>query len=244
MIAFLKSAMCKRNVYVYRNSLPWGTCLVADIRRLRLREQALTVLDVGANVGGMLSMLRAVAPRATIHAFEPVPSTFGKLQQNAAEFGDVRCHNLAVGSEAGEVTMLVPQLHTMSRICEVGEEGVDGERVEKAERVVLDTWVERAGVDRVDFLKIDTEGFDLDVLAGSAKLLQVRRVTMILVECGFGYSDRHVPLNEYLDYLEPFGFRLLGIYDQSPSPRNMQTKLHLHYGNALFSQADLLERKQ
>ena len=68
----------------------------------------------------------------------------------------------------------------------------------------------------IDFLKIDTEGVDLDVLKGGQSLLQSGAIPFILAEVGFHPNDdRKVLFDEVRHFLMPFGYHLFGIYDQN-----------------------------
>lgn len=60
--------------------------------------------DLGANIGEVTRILAATG--ATVHAFEPDPETFAKLQKNLEGFANVHCHNQAVGHENSTVTLL------------------------------------------------------------------------------------------------------------------------------------------
>ena len=71
-------------------------------------------------------------------------------------------------------------------------------------------------IESVDLLKIDTEGYDLEVLNGAENLLTSGKVQMILTETGFdGTNRRHVLLESLQQHLGARGYMLFGIYDQT-----------------------------
>jgi hypothetical protein len=66
---------------------------------------------------------------------------------------------------------------------------------------------------RVDLLKTDTEGFDLAVLEGASATLAGQHVGFVLCEVGFQQADKsHSFFPSIADYLERFGYRLVGFY--------------------------------
>ncbi len=65
-------------------------------------------------------------------------------------------------------------------------------------------------------MKIDTEGYDLEVLRGAESLLTHQRVDLVQVEAGMNRDNhRHVTFILLTEYLERFNYRLFGIYNQS-----------------------------
>ena len=65
-------------------------------------------------------------------------------------------------------------------------------------------YIVKHNIENIDFLKIDTEGFELSVLKGFGKYL--RRVKLIQFEYGGTYLDSGIKLIEVKNYLESFGF--------------------------------------
>jgi FkbM family methyltransferase len=88
---------------------------------------------------------------------------------------------------------------------------------EKVQVATLDDFAAEFLVDdRIDLLKIDAEGFDLEVLRGAEQLLSAGRILFVLVETGFHPGDDRHPLFDAIrDFLAPYDFRLFGIYDQT-----------------------------
>jgi hypothetical protein len=76
-----------------------------------------------------------------------------------------------------------------------------------------DEFLQNQNIEKLDLLKIDTEGFDLEVLKGFSRNLKKGHIPFVLVESGF--DDRFIPLDNFIQYLEPLGYKIFGIYDQT-----------------------------
>jgi len=97
----------------------------------------------------------------------------------------------------------------------------------------LDAFCRRKGIDRIDYLKIDAEGSDLDVLCGAEHLLQSGTVQIVECECGMHPGNKvHVPSEAIKAHLEARNCRVFGLYEQSSEW--LERKPFLRRINALF----------
>jgi FkbM family methyltransferase len=195
-----------------RNGFPHGSNPFIDIDRRLTRTAVDVIFDVGANVGQSTLEFRRWYPNATIHCFEPIASTFERLQANVRPMRRVNAHKLAFGDAARTVAMQVAALSDMSGV----DSTFDTTRTENVEVQALDQFCHRHKIDRIDYLKIDTEGHDLKVLEGAESLLTTDSVAIVQVEAGMNPDNRfHVAGTDLAAYLQRFGYRLFGIYEQT-----------------------------
>ena len=145
------------------------------------------VIDVGANEGQYGSSLRARGFRGPILSFEPGVHAFGALERTAA--GDAAWHTerLALGAESRERTLYVPEESVYASFLPLNDRGRAqlGEHSLSEETVTVRRLDEATGPvlplsARRMLLKIDTQGFDLEVFAGASGLLE--RVVALQVE--------------------------------------------------------------
>ena len=144
-----------------------------------------TVLDVGANKGLSARESRRLFPKAHFYCIEPIPGLCEPFERwSQAQGGAVTVMNLALSREPGESTLYVDKRHHIwSTLMKPSPEKASQY---DAITVPVDTMDHLAEeMDLVDdvFIKIDTEGWDLEVIRGGAETL--RRATAVMVESVF-----------------------------------------------------------
>jgi FkbM family methyltransferase len=135
-------------------------------------------LDIGANVGQhSLFMARHAAQ---VHAFEPWPEARGRLEGNLAanDVANVAVHPFGLGDVGGDQLFYAPasaNLGTGSFVADVNLNAAMG----KLPLLRGDDAMARLGIERVDVVKIDTEGFEVKVLVGLAETLARHRPIVV-----------------------------------------------------------------
>ena len=160
------------------NPLPPGEQLDHHLQRLFALLQINCVLDVGANQGQYGRRLRQLGYRGTIISFEPVNSDFQKLQEQARSDPDWHTHHLALGDEDDTAVINVTSDSLFNSFLAPNDfitgQGLRIEEQETVEVRRLDSIFEQclAAVPQPRlYLKIDTQGYDLKVLAGAVQTL-------------------------------------------------------------------------
>ncbi len=165
------------------------------------------VIDGGANMGIFSLVTRRDHPGARITAFEPDPAIAALLRDNLDRNGarDVTIVNAALGARSGEAAFSADGQAGGA----LDAAGATRVRVER-----LSNWL----ADDVDFLKLNIEGAELDVLREAAEAGRLRRVRAMVVEY-HGWPDGEQRLGTILQLLEREGFRyLLHDFDEQTNP--------------------------
>lgn len=183
------------------------------------------VLDVGANRGQYGRQLRDLGFRGQILSFEPVRDNFNALEECAAKLGPWKCFNFALGAVAGDAEIHVTEEDVFSSFLQPMEESLErfpSSRVTRVETVQvrrLDAVLEEcaAGVpgSRL-YLKLDTQGFDLQVLAGASGVMD--KILALQTEISFRPIYHGSP--GYEDSLRAFQAQGFGVVDFMPVVRD------------------------
>lgn len=156
-------------------------CEIAVLRKLLTPGD--TVFDVGANVGiYTLLASRLIGASGSVHAFEPVSSVYHLLVSNIAlnQAANVVPNRLAMSDKGGQLPVFINQESGLSAVSLTRRGKVVG--IEAVPSTTLDAYAESHGVLAVNFLKIDVEGHEGEVLRGGSHLAAVARDLVILCE--------------------------------------------------------------
>jgi FkbM family methyltransferase len=189
--SFVQKGIANNNDFAYRKDL--------DFLAKYIPNNAV-ILDIGANIGNhSLFWASGIvgAPAKRIHAFEPVPATYQMLLRNIAinDFGNVIVpHNLGLGNESRNGT-----------IKNSPRDNIGGASIQEYAKGELHRFIfciERLddvdlGEDRIDFVKIDVEGFELNALAGMKGTL-TKHHPVVWVE---SFSDKASQVIAFFDEL-------------------------------------------
>ena len=160
--------------------------------RSKLRPGYVCV-DVGANIGTIIWQLAENSGH--IYAFEPMPKLRDIIQSSAVynQFTRLSLYNKAVGSEQGFVQMVDNENSSVVK----GDASGTGLTIEV---VALDDVL--MDVPNIDFLKIDVEGFELDVLKGARNLLAKYKPILLVELHPFFLKNYGIDFNEVILFLE------------------------------------------
>jgi FkbM family methyltransferase len=182
---------------------------------VRFGAQFATVLDVGASRGQFALFALARFPGAKLICFEPLPEARATARKVLRE-REVELYGVALGSLAGHTTLHVSAQDDSSSLLPIGSQQITAfpGTQESYEIVVavdaLDAYLNEA-IARPCLLKIDVQGYELDVLRGAGAGLS--HVDEILVEVSFVelYTGQTLA-GEVVHYLVERDFRLVDAY--------------------------------
>lgn len=156
-----------------------------------------TILDIGANIG-MTALVFAAIPGSRVIAFEPMPRTYAYLRRNAEANGlaNLETHCLGLSDQPGTARIgeRAPGMDSASFGILDGSEAADGLFSETVALSSLDVFVADAGLERVDYLKIDVQGWDTHVLKGGLETIRKHRpviqIEVAAAEMELGVFDK------------------------------------------------------
>lgn len=160
--------------------------------RVQLIKDDAVVIDAGANMG-VFSIFAAVNhPRASIHAFEPTPSTFEVLRENTKYYPNIKIYNFGLGEKEKKASIL---LASGSGGNYIGEGGIP------VQIKTIDSFNLPA-----DFVKMDTEGYEANILRGVAETL--RKYKPIIVMSAYHKPNDKIELPALLNGIAPYNCEL------------------------------------
>jgi len=127
-------------------------------------------LDIGANIGVWTRVLSKLYPQAKVFAFEPSPSNFEQLELNCKDRKNVFLQPIALGAETGVVCFSGDSVSPGLRSIQTGKSELPD--TIKVPISTLSDWVVSNRLTKIDFIKIDVEGFEKDVLVPARNLLE------------------------------------------------------------------------
>lgn len=185
-----------------------------DLELVDLKPGAI-VLDVGANAGDFSECVLAFQPWARLILIEPLAEAQQELQRKFGAYDEVEIDEIALGTEDGERDFNVCGYDQVSSFLEPGAAsearpyGIDFSRKERRTVKVrrLDHYLKERRVDHVDLLKLDVQGFELEVLRGAGGELD--RIDWIYAEAAFQELYRGGALySDLFGFLHARGFEL------------------------------------
>jgi FkbM family methyltransferase len=206
-----------------------GTLLGLHLWTLFARYEINAVIDVGACSGEYGTWLRRNGYKGLIVSFEPVPESFSVLAKKAARDPLWLAYNLALGREPGEAEINVTENTMFSSFRRPSPYAFEAfgsmPKIKFTETVTLATLDEMfdqvtVGISRQHvYLKMDTQGWDLDVLEGAKESLG--RIVAFQSEVAVQAVYEDVPsMRESLDYFERCGYSVSGLF-----PVNLDEKM-------------------
>jgi FkbM family methyltransferase len=205
-----------------------GIDVELDLARLTANDPIRTIFDVGANVGQSARRFVQAFPEAQIYSFEPVPSTFEVLAHSTRNLGRVKAFNLALGDAPGTATM---NIHSDPLLNSIGFLPAAGGNTQVQVETV-DRFADQHAVRDIDLLKIDVEGYELQVLGGATQRLSTGMIRYIYAECTMSPNPEapHISFFDLHALLDNAEFCFVGYYADC-----FALKLGAATGNALYA---------
>jgi FkbM family methyltransferase len=191
-----------------------------DIARLLSGLPVVSIVDGGAYIGSTAIRLAGLFPRATVYAFEPQTSTREQLEANCREHPRIRPVPDALGrcTTTGQLQVgALPYTSSLLQRPTKGKRyypaGADLIASQPVSVTSLDDWARSNGVQSIDIIKLDLQGYELEALVGARELLQ-QSVRLIYTEVEFVQLYEHAcQFHEVAAYLRQFNFTLYNLYD-------------------------------
>ena len=206
-------------------------------------------LDIGANVGKYTKMLLSET-KSNVVSFEPLPDAFEELKKIKSEYkGRLDIFNIAIGNENKEQNIFFGDVKSekASLVTDLKKLSFVGD-INKNSKIIdvkkLDSFENFFSNKKIDFIKIDTEGYEFEVLDGAKNLLNKHKPKFIQLEFNWHQLLKNqtlYKLSSLIDFSDvfrilPHGKKLLEV-DPSRPENNI-----FHLSNYVFIRKDISEK--
>jgi len=193
------------------------------------KKNKFVFFDVGANMGQSIDRFLDYNYQTLIHSFEPTPELFKTLERKYAKRiskGQIFINKFGLGNSNSEmdfysfkynqINSFVPiekdSKFEKSRKIATNESSSEFEKKIKAKVSTLDIYCKKNNINEIDLIKIDTQGFEPDVLDGSFEMLSNQKVKILEIELILGFAyEKKISFFDLENKLQPYGYRLISI---------------------------------
>lgn len=203
-----------------------------SLKKIMKASDNLICFDIGANVGQTAMKLKKYFPNSTIYSFEPMQRTFAIMEKNLSGIKNIQIFNFALGSKQEEVEVVYQENSEWNSLVKGQNNISKNENVllEIVKVKTIDNFLTEHGINCIDFLKTDTEGYELEVFKGAEESIASGKIKVIYVEVGFSKCDRqHNYWIDIIQLLESYNYHFAGLYEKAYG-----LNLKILHANALF----------
>lgn len=185
------------------------------------------IIDVGGNKGQSIEKYIKIFSNPTIHSFEPVKSEFNFMHEKFKNNRKIFLNNFALGDKTCKQKFNITAITGNSSFNGISpgtkwlkarskQTGTTSKTyiktIQKVNIKKLDDYVEINNIDKIDLVKIDTQGYEDKVLKGSQKILKSNKVKIILTEIMFdNVYNKYFSFSDIEKFIIPHDFRMVGI---------------------------------
>ena len=194
------------------------------------------IVEAGAYDGRDTQKMVQQWPQCTIHAFEPLPEIYERLEKNTAHLPQVHRYPVALSNNNGTALFYVSEWPTKPGIAsQAGSLHAPKDRLERSslifprtvmvQTITLKKWTDENAIQSIDLLWLDTQGHELAILQAAEKILP--NIKVVLAEVSFIESYQGQPLyQDVVEWMIAHGFEQVG--------RDFEDTNKSFFGNALF----------
>ncbi len=189
-----------------------------------------TVVDVGGNIGVRALHLSRLVPQGRIISLEPDRGNYARLQEHLKmnEATNVVALNVGIGAEERMMKLYQVEEHNsgMNRIILQGE-GLERIPFQEIRIMPLAQALEGVEVDRVNAIKVDVEGFEMEVLRGAEPVIRRDQPELFIELDDDNLRDNGSTSGELVAYLGTLGYAVLDSRNMEVLSPNLDfTKCH------------------
>ena len=211
-----------------------------------LRDEFI-LFDIGANRGDWTTIALQLSNPKNLYAFEPIPNAYNVLNKKYNPKNNVHCYNLAISNKNGNRTFYHYQKY--ERLSSFYQRPIlEQQHHAKPKAIVVraitvNSFCEENNIEYIDFMKIDTEGAEMDVLHGAEELLAENNIGIIQFEYGGTHPDAGITLKQVYEFFTKYNYTIFRMANNLliKTPKWVQSLENQKYSNYLALSPQALE---
>lgn len=175
-------------------------------------KKDMLIFDVGANVGDYAKYIFSIDPNVKIYCFEPVYNTYNTLLNNLSSeiaAGKVIANNFGLSNEVKEAEMFIYDELDGRNSLHYNKEHIFDTNILHKEKIRLSTlssYTIQNKISKIDFLKIDVEGHETNVIEGASELIENKMIKCIQFEYNNNWEAAGFTLENTFKKLSKIGY--------------------------------------
>lgn len=211
-------------------------------------NKKLTIFDVGGHQGQTATNYLNLFPESLIYTFEPFSASFEKLTSTINKHPKIFPFKLALGNECKTTSLNINKNSATNSIFPTHPEGehiwgkdlLNTVTSEEIKMLTLDEFAKQKSIEKINILKLDTQGSEYLVLEGAKELIKQKKIDLIYTELIVLPTYKHqLQLSEYLSLFNTLDFELYNFYNLSLTKEGK-----LRQVDAIFISSSLTLEKQ
>ena len=198
-----------------------------EIFKKIIKNEKPLIFDIGANKGQSIDRFLKVNNTAVIHSFEPNIDEFNLLKNKYNNYENIKLNNIALGEKKNKKYFNVTQHSANSSFLDLKKDtnwiklrsnqlGVNKENYIKKKLEVdietLDTYCSQNSIEKIDIVKIDTQGYEEQILIGGKRMIEAQKIDALEIEIVFSsVYEKYVCFSDIEKYLIQNNYRFSGI---------------------------------
>lgn len=185
-----------------------------------IEENEPIIYDAGANKGLMINNFFSLFPDASVHAFEPIKDLCKTMRENFPGKKNLVVNECGIGNKQTEMNLNINFNMDTSSFLTSKKTGLNSDKQVETQRqvtvpvITLDSYAKKNNHRKINLLKLDIQGSELNALNGAAFLLKNKMIDMIFTETYFIQQYEGQPLfHEIASFLFENGYELQDLYN-------------------------------
>jgi FkbM family methyltransferase len=222
----------------FSNFITGESFVIRKVLKKYIRTENPVFFDVGSNEGNYSLLLLNEFPNSVIYAFEANHFTFKKMSESIVS-KKINFFNIGLSSSIGKGLIYDYKNNAGSEHASVYKEVIT-ETHESAEcleinfeKDTIDNFCYKKGIERINFIKVDTEGSEFDILQGGKQMIGNDKIDIIQFEFNEMNVVSRVFLKDYYDFLKNYNIYRIEFFGLVPLPKYRAVNEIFKYQNFL-----------